>query len=160
MGYTIIQATDSILFSNQLSNTNISTNTTLGVDVRFSGNGSFQILRSSYNLTIAYLKNLLLTKKGERYGFPEFGTNLLNILFEPADNNIKELITDTISEAISTYIPEIDLDAIDIVTQYDDPNLTHEIRITIKFSVNGQDNALSFNLDPAGLIIIEEQNGN
>ena len=68
--------------------------------------------------------------------------NLLNILFEPADNNIKELITDTISEAISTYIPEIDLDAIDIVTQYDDPNLTHEIRITIKFSVNGQDNAL------------------
>jgi phage baseplate assembly protein W len=160
MGYTIIQATDSILLSNQLSNANISTNTTSGVDVRLSGNGSFQILRSSYNLTIAYLKNLLLTKKGERYGFPEFGTNLLNILFEPAGDNIKELITDTISEAISTYIPEIDLDAIDIVTQYDDPNLIHEIRITVKFSVNGQDNVLSFNLDPNGLIIIEEQNGN
>ena len=104
MKYNKSQETDSILLSNQLFNTNISTNTTSGVDVRFSGNGSFQILRSSYNLTIAYLKNLLLTKKGERYGFPEFGTNLLNILFEPADNNIKELITDTISEAISTYI--------------------------------------------------------
>ena len=46
-----------------------------GVDVRFTGNGSFKILRTSYDLTIAQLKNLLFTRKGERYGYQLYGTN-------------------------------------------------------------------------------------
>ena len=34
------------------------------------------------------LKTLLLTRKGERYHQPNFGTRLLNILFEPNDKVI------------------------------------------------------------------------
>ena len=137
--------------NNNFFNTNIST----GIDVRFTGNGSFKILRTSYDLTIARLKNLLFTKIGERYGYPLYGTNLLDILFQPSDDNIKQLITETIEEPISIYIPEITLDGIDIVTTHDDPSLIHQILITINFSVNGEDAVVSVGLSDTGLIIIQ-----
>ena len=126
-----------------------------GVDVRFTGNGSFKILRTSYDLTIAQLKNLLFTRKGERYGYPLYGTNLLDILFQPSDDNIKQLITETIEEPISIYIPEITLDGIDIVTNHDDPSLIHQILITINFSVNGEAAMVSVGLSDTGLVIIQ-----
>jgi len=137
--------------NNKFFNTSIAA----GVDVRFTGNGSFKILRTSYDLTIARLKNLLFTRKGERYGYPLYGTNLLDILFQPSDVNIKQLITETIEEPISIYIPEITLDGIDIVTNYDDPSLIHQILITINFSVNGEDAMVSVGLSDTGLIIIQ-----
>ena len=137
--------------NNMFFNTSIAA----GVDVRFTGNGSFKILRTSYDLTIAQLKNLLFTRKGERYGYPLYGTNLLDILFQPSDDNIKQLITETIEEPISIYIPEITLDGIDIVTNYDDPSLIHQILITINFSVNGESAMVSVGLSDTGLIIIQ-----
>ena len=137
--------------NNKFFNTSIAA----GVDVRFTGNGSFKILRTSYDLTIAQLKNLLFTRKGERYGRPLYGTNLLDILFQPSDVNIKQLITETIEEPISIYIPEITLDGIDIVTNYDDPSLIHQILITINFSVNGEVAMVSVGLSDTGLIIIQ-----
>ena len=137
--------------NNKFFNTSIAA----GVDVRFTGNGSFKILRTSYDLTIAQLKNLLFTRKGERYGYPLYGTNLLDILFQPSDVNIKQLITETIEEPISIYIPEITLDGIDIVTNYDDPSLIHQILITINFSVNGEVAMVSVGLSDTGLIIIQ-----
>jgi phage baseplate assembly protein W len=137
--------------NNKFFNTSIAA----GVDVRFTGNGSFKILRTSYDLTIAQLKNLLFTRKGERYGYPLYGTNLLDILFQPSDDNIKQLITETIEEPISIYIPEITLDGIDIVTNYDDPSLIHQILITINFSVNGEAAMVSVGLSDTGLVIIQ-----
>ena len=137
--------------NNKFFNTSIAA----GVDVRFTGNGSFKILRTSYDLTIAQLKNLLFTRKGERYGYPLYGTNLLDILFQPSDDNIKQLITETIEEPISIYIPEITLDGIDIVTNYDDPSLIHQILITINFSVNGEVAMVSVGLSDSGLIITQ-----
>jgi len=138
-----------------VNNNFFNTSIAAGVDVRFTGNGSFKILRTSYDLTIAQLKNLLFTRKGERYGYPLYGTNLLDILFQPSDVNIKQLITETIEEPISIYIPEITLDGIDIVTNYDDPSLIHQILITINFSVNGEDAMVSVGLSDTGLIIIQ-----
>jgi len=138
-----------------VNNNFFNTSIAAGVDIRFTGNGSFKILRTSYDLTIARLKNLLFTRKGERYGYPLYGTNLLDILFQPSDVNIKQLITETIEEPISIYIPEITLDGIDIVTNYDDPSLIHQILITINFSVNGEDAMVSVGLSDTGLIIIQ-----
>ena len=138
-----------------VNNNFFNTSIAAGVDIRFTGNGSFKILRTSYDLTIARLKNLLFTRKGERYGYPLYGTNLLDILFQPSDDNIKQLITETIEESISIYIPEITLDGIDIVTNYDDPSLIHQILITINFSVNGEDAMVSVGLSDTGLIIIQ-----
>jgi phage baseplate assembly protein W len=82
------------------------------------------------------LKNLLLTRIGERILQPTFGTKLFNILFQP---NVFELIGEikkTISEAVSYWLPYINLDVIDVVTNLDDPTLIHNVKITISFSLN------------------------
>jgi phage baseplate assembly protein W len=81
------------------------------------------------------LKTLLLTRKGERYHQPTFGTTLLNILFEPNVNLLKDRIEKIITNPVSVWLPYITLENIDIVTAEDDPDLNYNIQITISFSV-------------------------
>jgi phage baseplate assembly protein W len=85
------------------------------------------------------LKTLLLTRKGERYGLPTFGTDLLKIIFEPNASALKDQIRDIITQPVSYWLPYIDLDDINIVTNEDDPNLNYNIQITISFSVGAYD---------------------
>jgi len=81
------------------------------------------------------LKTLLLTRKGERYNQPTFGTDLLNILFEPNTNLIKQAINDIIKQPVAKWLSYIDIEDINIVTSEDDPLLNYNVLITISFSV-------------------------
>ena len=81
------------------------------------------------------LKTLLLTRKGERYNQPTFGTDLLNILFEPNTNLVKQAINDIINEPVASWLPYIDITDINVVTAEEDPLLNYNILITISFSV-------------------------
>jgi phage baseplate assembly protein W len=82
------------------------------------------------------LKNLLLTRIGERYIMPEFGTNLLNIIFQPNVAELKQEITDILTPPINRWLPYINIISIDTKTNEDDPTLNYYISITIKFSVS------------------------
>ena len=53
-----------------------------------SGDGVFALSFSTEQQAISNLKNLLLTRKGERFMQPDFGTRIFDSLFEP---NTKEL---------------------------------------------------------------------
>jgi hypothetical protein len=79
----------------------------------------------------------LLTRKGERYLQPNFGTDLLNLVFEPNVTELKEFITDTITDAVSFWLPYIIITNLEIVTQEDDPNMIHDIKISVTFTVSG-----------------------
>jgi len=81
------------------------------------------------------LKTLLLTRKGERYHQPEFGTSLLNILFEPNTSLVKQAIDDFITQPVARWLPYINIEAINVVTHEDDPDLNYNIQVTISFSV-------------------------
>ena len=81
------------------------------------------------------LKTLLLTRKGERYQQPEFGTSLLNILFEPNTSLVKQAIDDFITQPVARWLPYINIEDINVVTPEDDPNLDYNIQVTISFSV-------------------------
>jgi phage baseplate assembly protein W len=113
-----------------------SLNTALGINLPFTG--QFGVFNSTYTTdaqALANLKNLLLTYKGERLFQPNFGTNLPKVLFEPNTQELKPVISDIISEAVDYWLPNINLVNIDVVTAEDDPNLPHELKITITFSV-------------------------
>ena len=97
------------------------------------------------------LKTLLLTRVGERYGNPEYGTFLLNAIFEPNVAEIKDDIKDLIVPKISNFLPYIDIQDINIVTAEDDPTLNYNIQITITFSVA--------ELDTRSLTITAAENG-
>ena len=49
------------------------------------------------------IKNLLLTKKGERILQPEFGSGLQSLLFEPNVDDFESRIEDTINESLEQW---------------------------------------------------------
>ena len=69
---------------------------------------------------------------------PEFGTRLLFVLFEPNSDSseLKADINEIITTAINTWLPELDLEKIDITTSDEDPTLAHDVVIKLTFNVN------------------------
>jgi phage baseplate assembly protein W len=118
----------------ETSNTDVSRNTALGV--RLTNLNS--IFQSVYTVPVQVrenLKTLLLTQIGERYMQPEFGTNLLAILFEPNVSELKEDIQDTLVSAISRWLPYINIEQIEITTNEDDPTLVHQVIVSLSYAI-------------------------
>jgi len=109
----------------------------LGVDLSFGNPGVFKTLYTTNDQAKANIRNLLLTRKGERYNLINFGTNLLSIVFQPSTPDIKELIDLEINEALSSWLPYIVVQDLEILTVEDDPTLLHTIKITLKYTVDG-----------------------
>ncbi len=73
------------------------------------------------------LIHLLLTRKGTRYFLPDFGTRLLEYIFEPMDGTSFSEIEAEIRESIKRYIPNLKVTSI---TVYDaSTEETEEIRV-------------------------------
>ena len=85
---------------------------------------------------ISNLKNLLLTMRGERYIVPNFGTNLVQALFQPATPELKEFIINDITSAIAFWLPYIVIIELTVNTFEDDPALDTSINVILKFSVD------------------------
>lgn len=81
------------------------------------------------------LKSLLLTRIGERQMQPTYGTRLLEIIFQPNTHDLKPEIEDIIVEPINNWLPYIVIDAINITTAEDTPNLPYQTQISILYSI-------------------------
>jgi len=127
----------------------------LGISLNFQQAQVFESISSTNNNQQALnnLKNLLLTKIGERVGQPTYGSNLLYILFEPNLNDFKDNIKELITTPVSYWLPYININDIIITTSKDNPDLQHEIEIKIDFDVdNFIFNTLTINYDSDGTI--------
>ena len=83
---------------------------------------------------VSNLKNLLLTRKGERPFQPLFGSDVYSQLFENIDSNLNERVSQTLSEDIKFWLPYIVIDNIDIETEPD----RNFLRIELRFRVTEQ----------------------
>ena len=84
------------------------------------------------------IRNLLLTKRGERILQPEFGSGLQELLFEQNVDDFEGRIEDTINESLEQWLPyvtaeEIDIDASDTLRD------NNRINVSVKFRIG--DNA-------------------
>jgi phage baseplate assembly protein W len=70
----------------------------------------------------ANLVHLLLTRKGSRYYLPDFGTRIYEYIFEQNDIVTFNLIEEEIREGVKKYIPNLDINSIDIVSAENDPD--------------------------------------
>lgn len=77
------------------------------------------------------LKSLILTQKGERLGFPDFGTNLQQLYSNTklSEDEISDILIGEISSTVSKYIPSINLEnfysqKISINDSFNNPNKT------------------------------------
>ena len=75
------------------------------------------------------LRNLLLTNLGERVNQPEFGSRLLEVVFEFKDDT---LIEEVINEAVDKWLPYITINEVVTVVDATNPN---RLNVSIDFSV-------------------------
>lgn len=126
-----------------------------GLDVAFGSATPLSTIYNQEQVVFNKLKNLLLTRIGERPLQPTFGTDLFKILFEVNSREIQEKIEEYIRPAISFWIPEVTVSAINVKTIEDDPTMLHTLEITIGYSTNGINlNTLTLSFDDNGIMQI------
>jgi phage baseplate assembly protein W len=100
---------------------------TYGIDFPFRNSlkGDFLRMTESPEREVrANLIHLLLTRKGSRYYLPDFGTRLYEYIFDQNDVVTFGLIEDEIRESVKKYIPNLDINSINIVSAENDPEET------------------------------------
>ena len=99
-------------------------------------NGLFPRAKTVIEQASSNIKNLLLTRKGERVGQPNFGCDLWNIIFEQITPDTFDNVKNTIKSAIEIWLPYISVEDINVFTENNNPNT---IIVNLEFSVNVND---------------------
>lgn len=93
------------------------------------------------------IKNLLLTKRGERLMNPLFGSGVETVLFEPITDEFEDKVQDIITTSVEKYMPNVSIDEInvDMSNENKDRNL---VNISLKFRSRSTGNSglISFNV--------------
>jgi len=122
-------------------------NIAIGVSLPFDGNfGPFNSTYSTQEQIKSNLINLLLTSKGERVFNPEFGSDLKRVVFEAAseDRDTRQAIQDIIVSSIDTFIPEVDVTAVEVVPNIDGNAITITVSYKLKISGNSDEITVEF----------------
>jgi phage baseplate assembly protein W len=107
----------------------------IGINKGSNSNGIFAVNYTTLTQAKDNLKNLILTRKGERLMQPEFGCDVWKVLFEQMDGNtIESSIESSILDAVSIWLPYLNIDT--IVFDYDENDIdNNRIALDIKFSL-------------------------
>ena len=103
------------------------------VGVRFpldhSQEGLFYKTKTILEQAKANMRNLLLTSKGERVMQPEFGSTLMDVIFNQGPD-VENDIDEAIREAVSNWLPYVIINEINMFQQ------GNQVDVSIDFSVS------------------------
>ena len=107
----------------------------IGINRASNSNGIFATNYTTLTQAKDNLKNLILTKKGERLQQPEFGCDIWLLVFEQIDGeNLENRIESSILDAVQSWIPNININQ--IIFDYDNNDIeNNRIALDIKFSL-------------------------
>lgn len=107
-------------------------NTAIGVSLPFNGTAVFNSTYTTKDQLKSNIKNYFLTNKGERIFNPEYGADLISLIFEqmPDANTFREYI----SEIMSLRFPQVVVNQVLVTTDPD--NYTVNIKISYSFRNN------------------------
>ena len=107
----------------------------IGINRSSDAGGIFAVNYTTLTQAKDNLKNLILTRKGERLMNPEFGCDIWRLLFEQlSGTGIENRIESSILDAVSIWLPYLNIDS--IVFDYDDVDIdNNKIFLDIKFSL-------------------------
>jgi phage baseplate assembly protein W len=137
-----------------------STDTAIGIKLPIvSTDGRlFDLSYSNEEQMLSNLKNLILTRRGERLMQPLFGTNLQDSLFEQNTDQLKNSIIDSITTAVDFWLPYVTIESltVDNVIVTDASSQEHGVQVVLSVSYNGVlvDQSLTFLVTPTGVEII------
>ena len=104
--------------------------------IRLGRTGMFEQSTSSLQQTRSNLRNLLLTKKGERIMQPELGCDLWRVLFEQVTEDSKLLARTTVVDAVDRWLPHLEVADFELETPVNDDVHTIQIRVSYRFRNN------------------------
>ena len=107
-----------------------------------SGNSVFGSTYTTEEQSISNLKNLLLTRKGERLMQPNFGTNIYDTLFENNTQDIKSSISKSLTKDINFWLPYITVNDIRLESSVD----MHQLTISLHFQITNIGTNLVINI--------------
>ncbi len=107
--------------------------------------GDINILKNENAIKNA-VKNIILTKPGEKLYEPYFGSQVTDLLFEPIDFIILDEIRSEIIRVLTTYEPRIDVQEVTI--QQIESEYSLDCRIEFKIVGELETRELSFLLEP------------
>jgi phage baseplate assembly protein W len=110
-------------------------------------NGFFNQSFQTIDQVKSNIKNLILTRKGERLMHPTFGTELYDSLFNQNTDDLEIEIQNSIESAIAEWMPFISIEEI-LVDQSNTNRDTYFFTVSLKFKVAGQQNleTITFNV--------------
>ena len=108
-------------------------NVFIGIDLPFRKSDSIEGWFASTTTTIEAVKNnirnLLSTHKGERYMQPEFGSTLMDVIFNQGPD-VENDIDEAIREAVSNWLPYVLINEINMFQE------GNQVDVSIDFSVS------------------------
>jgi phage baseplate assembly protein W len=110
-------------------------------------NGFFNQSFQTIDQVKSNIKNLILTRRGERLMHPTFGTDLYNSLFNQNTDDLELEIQTSIESAIAEWMPFISIEEI-LVDQSNTDRDRYFFTVSLKFTVAGQQNleTVTFNV--------------
>jgi len=107
--------------------------------------GDINILKDDTSIKNA-VKNIILTKPGEKLYEPFFGSKVTDLLFEPIDFIILDEIKTEIYRVLTLYEPRIEIEEVSLSETEQD----YQLDCTIQFKIVGEleTKELSFLLEP------------
>jgi phage baseplate assembly protein W len=107
----------------------------IAINEKSDSNGAFSVNFTTIDQAKSNLKNLILTKKGERLFQPEFGCDIWKILFDPIiEGDIESKIESYILAAVNDWLPYLNIDT--ILFDYDEVSIdANQITLEIQFSL-------------------------
>ena len=126
----------------------------VGIKLPFSkDSGLFTLSYSTEEQAVSNLKNLLLTRKGERLFQPTFGSQIYALLFEPITLDLKQKLEEGILEDVNFWLPYIIIDKVEVTPEED----KNQVGISLIFRVTeqGANNQIILYVDSAGSATIE-----
>lgn len=103
----------------------------VSLPIQRGNNGYFEQTFDIRTQVRSNLTNLILTRKGERPMLPEFGCNIHQILFQPIDDNNQSEIRAAIEASVSTWMPYLTIDDVQVITNTE----YNRLRVTIAYSI-------------------------
>ena len=111
----------------------------IGVNLPFTRDnktGWFDQSFTTLDAAKSNLRNLLLTMKGERLMQPNFGTDLMKLVFEQDDGTLVDRIRETIIDAVEFWLPYLNLNTVEVndSVETDDMNF-NRFNVKLVFSL-------------------------
>ena len=109
----------------------------LKLPLGYSDTGYFKQTKTTMEQAKWNIINLLQTIPGERLGQPTFGSKIHELLFEPMDADFSETVVESVREAITTWLPYINIKDINVGFPENFPN---QVDISVDFGLSFEPN--------------------